>query len=1123
MVFEANERFKLSDKFLEQYKEKNPDWGPLGYVTYKRTYARPIEAENRAEEYWETIRRVVEGTYTVQLNHCKNLHLPWQPIKAQKSAQEMFRLMWEFKFLPPGRGLWAMGTDVVWKKGGAALNSCAFVSTKDLNFSFSSPFTWLMDMSMLGVGVAFDTKGAGKVVIKEPKIVKNSKYTVPDSKEGWCELIGLILDAYVGVGYIPEEIDYSLIRPEGAQIKTFGGIAPGPKPLMQCVDEVKKVLDNRVGSPITSGNITDIMNIVGKCVVSGGVRRTAELALGEWNDEEYVDLKNPEKYSEELVKWRWASNNSVYAEVGMDYTQLAKKTAKNGEPGYVYLDNIKKYGRIKDGVNWIDIAAEGVNPCVTGDTNVLVADGRGSVRIDKLEDGAMVYCLDDDGNLAIRAARHPRITGYNAPVYKLTLDDGMVIRCTDNHKFRMRESGQYKELKDLVPGDSLEIITRYEPDGSSESRPDNYITYSHKGVVRCEHDMVCKYIYGERPAGYHINHIDKNKLNNHPSNLEYVVEFKHLSEHSKGEENGNYSGITNEQLFEVGKEFCKTLGRRFSTKEWKKYAIANGYPYFMMGEYRSQLAPSIADFSRLCSESVGINLPDVDPRTLRFYQELLDVDYDAAIVGDEVYVTKECEVCGKEFSIRAAHREQGVCSRSCSNKIRDYTKNKIQQKRTWDEKKRVVRDKQVRVYLDLAKEYPDKFVSRKEWASKCKETGISPEISRSSSPFTSWDELKEAAANYNHKVVSVEFVGHEDVWNITVDDYHNFFLGGKAGITGGGRVKLCYINSTQCGEQSLEPQETCTLCEVFPSKHESREEFLHTLKYAYLYAKTVTLVPTHSERTNQVLLRNRRIGLSLSGIVDAFEKFGRRNFLDWCDNGYERVSKLDEKYSRWLCVPRSIKMTTVKPSGTVSLLAGVSPGIHYPHSEYYKRRIRIPLNSPLIKRLQEAGIENEPSKYNDRTMVFSFPIKTENYFKGKREVTIWEQMENAAAIQYYWSDNNISQTVTVKKEELDEIKTVLEVFEDRMKTVSFLPLDDHLYEQAPYEEITEEEYEKMKSNMKEFNLSDIKIVDESEKEYKAGCTNSTCEITDFIKGYSKKDGESENAAPDEHQQSVENV
>ena len=162
-------QFKLTEEFLAKFMGKNPEWDAVAYVTYKRTYARRIENENRLEEWWETIRRVVEGCYTFQKWHCDRLGLPWNAWKAQKSAQKMYELMFDMKFLPPGRGLWAMGTDLVYKLGGAPLCNCGFCSTKDLDVDFSAPFTFLMDMSMLGVGVGGDTKGAGKVTIKVPK------------------------------------------------------------------------------------------------------------------------------------------------------------------------------------------------------------------------------------------------------------------------------------------------------------------------------------------------------------------------------------------------------------------------------------------------------------------------------------------------------------------------------------------------------------------------------------------------------------------------------------------------------------------------------------------------------------------------------------------------------------------------------------------------------------------------------------------------------------------------------------------------------------------------------------------------------------------------------------------
>ena len=142
-------------------------------------------------------------------------------------------------------------------------------------------------------------------------------------------------------------------------------------------------------------------------------------------------------------------------------------------------------------------------------------------------------------------------------------------------------------------------------------------------------------------------------------------------------------------------------------------------------------------------------------------------------------------------------------------------------------------------------------------------------------------------------------------------------------------------------EQSLESYEMCTLVETFPARHETKKEFLETLKYAMLYAKSVTLGTTHWSKTNKVMERNRRIGCSVSGVAQFTAKHGLHGLRDWCEDGYDEVGATDQKLSNWLEVPTSVKMTSVKPSGTVSLLAGSTPGVHFPESRFYRRRVRM--------------------------------------------------------------------------------------------------------------------------------------------------------------------------------------
>lgn len=656
MIFNGVE-FRLTENFISKYKRKKVDWGPLGYFVFKRTYARDLP-NGKTEEWWQAVQRVVEGCFLIQKRHCIDWHLPWNERKGQLSAQRMYDLIFNMKFLPPGRGLWAMGTDFVFERGSACLNNCGFTSTEDIDTDFAGPFVWLMDMSLLGVGVGFDTDGAEKeVFLKTPRKDK-SVHVVEDSREGWVQAFKRVLDAYSGQDTFPAEFDYSQIRPAGAPIKGAGGIAPGPDPLVKLVDRTAKLCERYLEEdrPIDSTFIVDLMNFAGAAVVAGGIRRTAEIAFGSPEDVDFLNLKDQESIENDDLA-RWASNNSVFGEVGMNYTEVAERAAKNGEPGVFWLDNAKRFGRMRDGKNGHDHRVRGCNPC---------------------------------------------------------------------------------------------------------------------------------------------------------------------------------------------------------------------------------------------------------------------------------------------------------------------------------------------------------------------------------------------------------------------------------------------------GEQSLEDRELCNLVETFPSRHDNLEDYLYTLKYAYMYAKTVTLMSTHDARTNAVLFRNRRIGLSQSGIIEQVNRVGFREHMTWCDEGYRAIKEWDTVYSDWFCIPKSRKTTSVKPSGTVSLLPGVPPGIHFPHSEYYIRRVQVSKNSPLVKIMRDAGYKIEKSVYADDTMVIDFPVK-ENYFKrGKDEVSMWEQFELAASIQDVWADNQVSITVTVRPQDEKDLATALAMYETKLKAVSFLPLrGDEVYKQAPYEKITAEKYESMAAKLSAVRYD---VVEEEDRISTAGCDGDTCEI-----------------------------
>jgi len=273
---EPFEPFRLDPEFVASFKDRTPPFGfnGLGELVYMRTYSR-VKDNGEKERWFETVQRVVNGTYSMQKAWVEGNDLGWKPAKAQRSAQEMYRRIFELKFSPPGRGLWAMGTPITEEKRNyAALNNCAFVSTADMQSDPAKPFVFLMDASMLGIGVGFDTRGANSVAIHGPNTEgPDALYIIPDSREGWVESIRLLLNSYMMPNSQKVAFDYSQIRPANQPIRTFGGVTSGPDGLRALHIAIREVLDREIGKTISITAIVDIMNSIGVCVVSGNVRR----------------------------------------------------------------------------------------------------------------------------------------------------------------------------------------------------------------------------------------------------------------------------------------------------------------------------------------------------------------------------------------------------------------------------------------------------------------------------------------------------------------------------------------------------------------------------------------------------------------------------------------------------------------------------------------------------------------------------------------------------------------------------------------------------------------------------------------------------------------------------------
>ena len=369
--------FRLSEEFLNKYQTIPAPFGfsdagsnSLGEVTFIRTYSR-VKEDGTKERWHEVCRRVIEGMYSVQKNHAKDNRLPWNDNKAQKSAQEAFQRMFELKWTPPGRGLWAFGTPMTMeKRNSASLQNCAMVSTRDIDRNDPGAlFAWVMDALMLGIGVGFDTLGQDKQMSIYAPTEPASIYEIPDTREGWVESVRLLINSFLRQNQPIQQFNYDLIRPLGAPIKGFGGVASGPAPLIDLHTRIRNVIGSRAGEALDSRAIVDLVNLIGTCVVSGNVRRSATLALGVPEDEGFINLKNPEvfpernSYDPEKPGWAWMSNNSIAAEIGTKYEDYVDLIADNGEPGFIWLDVARSYGRLADAPDYKDARVMGFNPC----------------------------------------------------------------------------------------------------------------------------------------------------------------------------------------------------------------------------------------------------------------------------------------------------------------------------------------------------------------------------------------------------------------------------------------------------------------------------------------------------------------------------------------------------------------------------------------------------------------------------------------------------------------------------------------------------------------------------------------------------------------------------------------
>ncbi len=1060
-------------------------------------YSRFDYKLGRRETWVETVNRTVDFLYELA-----------GPRLEAETYERVRRGILEMKVTPSMRMLAMAGPAA--RRSNITIYNCSYQPVESID-----SFVEALIISMSGCGVGFSVER--EYIENFPRIRRQTghmapTFVVPDSAEGWADALRIGLQTWFDGGDI--RFDLSQLRLAGAPLHTKGGRASGPEPLRSMLEFVRAKILARQGTFIRSLDAHDIMCMVGNAAVSGGVRRTAMISLFDYDDLEMRHSKNGDFERENSQRWN-ANNSAVWPEGGLNQVEVARQVldmvdSGRGEPGIfnrqAALDMAPARRKTRDeNGNTIKF---GTNPCITGDTWVAVADGRGRVRMSQLVHEGKdvdVFSIKDD-ELVIRTMRNPRKTGTAVPIYRVDFTDGTSIRVTPNHKFILN-SGEVKEAVNLSPNDSLMSMTTsclgYDRDNKTTAAnydcPKTYRMLKLGNMQRSEHRVLYEHFTGVKLDNSQVlHHRDFDSLNNRLDNLVPMTEEQHNALHNvSGSNNPNALEVSNEQLEAELVEFVHNLGYRPSIEEYQAFARLKGLPQTFQNYRQDYFNGTLQETLTRVAEQLGVNQPPHVKSTVKASN--LPIHYKGSIA----YVTKNCECCGREFEVAFRQRETATCSYSCGTKLY-YKLNGVEPGRQalmagHGNRKEQRRQLQVTVYNDLVFEL-GRHPLKEEWQERCRERGISPEISRVSSPFRYWNELEEAAATSNHRVLSVEQDGYEDVYNGTVDGTHTFFAIGSERVNRNGRTDMSYVLSKNCGEIILPPWSFCNLSAVVARQPDTLETLKEKVELATIIG-SIQSMATYFPGLRPMWQKNceeeRLLGVDITGQLDSAAAQDAEIKAQLRDYAIE----VNKKVATQLGINQSASITCVKPSGNTSQLVDCASGLHARWSPYYIRNVRVAAHTPIYRVLKDAGVpmdpENGQTPENATTWVIHFPVKAPDGAITRNGRTAIEQCNYWLQNKLHWTEHNPSVTITYRPDEVLELLSWIWEHRTQLGGMAFLPTFDAQYAQLPYIEITAEEYHKLASQFPEIDFSKLyrhEEIDYTTAAQELACMSGSCEI-----------------------------
>ena len=1092
-------RYVINDELRAELEAKTPDFGFNGFgeATYYRTYSR--QKEDGSQEQWaDTVIRVVEGVLSIRKDWYIKHGLPVDSDKLDEYANRLSHAIYDMKMLPPGRGLWAMGTNYVFERGSLALNNCGFCDVKLL----SRDMNWAMDALMCGVGVGVGIFGENAQKLKQPFTTHTFTETygvsgpiaswptihhIPDSREGWVKSLELLLRSYEnGSGEI--QFDYSKIRPYGAPIAGFGGKASGADPLIKLHDRVRLACDRYVDGKLSWTRLcADIANSIGACVVAGNVRRCLpegtvvstgddgsnklieDIRVGDYVRTKLGSRKVTNVFDQgvqQIVEIRTVgerilrcTENHRIAVISGDRWEFKK--AKDLTIGdRLVLDN-KAYIHQKfigDTRRRYLMDPTMGQPEYVGDSfsDIVYTDGKCQTYDIEVEEAhhftANGFVVHNSAEILLGSIEDKEFVNLKTDVMaSIVYHNNAVWKCTEYHDANSENEpsidSQYwqhcydvsDDKVDLLPFDMPNWISNEKYDGRSS------ISWMSNNTVRLE----------RKPEFRQIPSIAKLITSNGEPG---VMNFTNVKEHARfGDlKEDTATGcnpclpawthvLTPAGARELGDIFIGSIiwsetGWTRVTNKWSS-GIKDVYEY----NTRSGTFYGTVNHRVVCN---GVK------------KEVQEASHIDSLLGESCSLnSSEClELNDVSMTY---HIGTGLI-------VEDWDQGKIQSLQDY------LSSCGIPSVYDV--EHDNDGDNHALWI-ECKyydaiDSARLIKISKvhSDACFPKLDP---------NEILSSEKISTEEVFDITVDNTtHTFWNNG--------------LNVSNCGEIPLESYELCNLSEVFPTRCKTKGEFYEALELAAFYSSTVSLLPTHREETNEVVNRNRRIGVSISGIADWIDKYGITDCIPMMRKGYKIVRKINAELAKEAGIPESIRVSAIKPSGSISQLAGVSSGMHFPTFRYAIRRMRVSEGSELVPVLQAAGVPWEKDTYSDNTLVFEFPID-QGKTRPANEVSAWEQFALLSTLQREWADNMVSCTVYFNPEtEGDQIEHMLGQFAPTIKSVSMLPhTEDGAYAQMPYEGISKEEYERRQCEIAPIYWDAFGGSDGEDSRF---CSNGTCSV-----------------------------